>query len=675
MEDIFAEAVERLQAGEPVETILASYPPDVSEELGDLLAVVELAEQLATLPVPQPVPTQRVAARAAFMERAASLRAELEVAHLPGLAQEPARPQTSRWRAFIQTLQAGWGAYSGTPLLRLAPLVLLLVVVYVLTSAVVVVAQDSLPGDAIYPLKVWIRDQGVALTPLEERAEARAKADQETAAEIKASAERLEIQLSEVAPKVTSTFQYRGQNGLLYRVGDLLVAPNFQPQLSVESFEPMEIVGELLPGATVELQYQILPGNPNVVQGIRMVVVAPPLPTPSPTPTPTVAPAQTGCARSFPQGWAPYPVQRGDTLSSLAERSHATVHEIKRVNCLTSDVIRVGETLMLPGNIYLGATTTPTPVSTRQVPPSATPTIVPTFTATPLPTNTLTPPTTAPTVPPATDTQVPPDVEPGEGQSNTPTATAEVPPTLPATSPPVGTPVRTPEPATPASTATATEDTTPSATPAEPDSTALPATPTATSPATPTGTPPSETPEPAVSPTVTTAPATATATPAETGLASATPQEPAATTAATATPLPPTVTSAPPTATVAATSPPASPAAASPSPTQQGTGGAGGASTAPAPSPTSTPVPPTATSVPATATSAPPTVTSVSPTATSAPPTPTPVPPTATSAPPTPTPVPPTPTRVPPTPTPVPPTPTPVPPTATPIPASDESGS
>ena len=68
MEDYFAEAVDRLRTGEPIERILAGYPDDVRRELHALLAVVELAERVATAAPPQRVPHPPAPARVCAFE-------------------------------------------------------------------------------------------------------------------------------------------------------------------------------------------------------------------------------------------------------------------------------------------------------------------------------------------------------------------------------------------------------------------------------------------------------------------------------------------------------------------------------------------------------------------------------------------------------------------------------
>ena len=73
-------------------------------------------------------------------------------------------------------------------------------------------------------------------------------------------------------------------------IGPFLVAPNYQPDAAAENFAPMDIKGSLQPGSVVQLTYRVLPGNPNVVQGVRAVVVDGPKPAPTPTAAPMPCP-------------------------------------------------------------------------------------------------------------------------------------------------------------------------------------------------------------------------------------------------------------------------------------------------------------------------------------------------------------------------------------------------
>ena len=53
-EDTFATAASRLQAGESIPDILASYPPALHDELLEMLSIVEVTEQMRHAPVPRP---------------------------------------------------------------------------------------------------------------------------------------------------------------------------------------------------------------------------------------------------------------------------------------------------------------------------------------------------------------------------------------------------------------------------------------------------------------------------------------------------------------------------------------------------------------------------------------------------------------------------------------------
>ncbi|MCD4738756.1 MAG: LysM peptidoglycan-binding domain-containing protein [Anaerolineae bacterium] len=94
-------------------------------------------------------------------------------------------------------------------------------------------------------------------------------------------------------------------------------------------------------------------------------------PTAEPEMPPPVASATLPCTptpRSVlfkqcvpPDDWLPYAVQPGDTLISLAWRAYVKSYVLMRNNCLTTNLIVVGEVLYLPP----GAVRTPTPQPAR----------------------------------------------------------------------------------------------------------------------------------------------------------------------------------------------------------------------------------------------------------------------------------------------------------------------
>jgi len=61
-------------------------------------------------------------------------------------------------------------------------------------------------------------------------------------------------------------------------------------------------------------------------------------------------------------GGREYTVQKGDTLSGIASREGTTVSALRAVNNLSGDIIRIGQTLIIPGNSYApNQATTPAP--------------------------------------------------------------------------------------------------------------------------------------------------------------------------------------------------------------------------------------------------------------------------------------------------------------------------
>ena len=503
MEDYFAEAVERLLRGEALDEIVADYPVAARAELHALLAVVELADQVAAVKPPQRQPVKRIAARVEFSRLAAAKRAELHATQAPVAAPEIKAPAPlGRVAAFWRSLTTGWSSLGApAPVMRLAPLTLLLLALYLSMFTVVATAQAALPGDLAYPVKSWIREQRVATAPAEQKAAERWRADQEQAQDVAARAEQLQSEPDAAPLTAVSILQFRGFDGEQLLLGDLKVIPWHRPEGGGEDvWLPITIDGELQPGAVVMLRYQIVPGASDVVQGIALSVMqSPPVPTPAPTATPTTA---RHCQRIQAPNWVAYVVRAGETLSGIAARAQTSVEELRRVNCLTDGVLRASTTIFVPNTILGALPPAPPPavvtaIATQAPLPTATP---------PAPTFTPSPPTSAPTITPdATEAQ-------GGGAEATPTPLPDdgaptVAPTADVTT--AVTPEETTAPATPMASETAA---------ATPEETTTPATPMAseTAAATPSATGTSPTPmETAMEPPATaTSAATASAPPA-----------------------------------------------------------------------------------------------------------------------------------------------------------------
>lgn len=59
--------------------------------------------------------------------------------------------------------------------------------------------------------------------------------------------------------------------------------------------------------------------------------------------------------RNSPPGQLTYVISRGDTLSEIAERYNVSTSELKSVNQMSNDTLRIGETLNIPLSLYAGS--------------------------------------------------------------------------------------------------------------------------------------------------------------------------------------------------------------------------------------------------------------------------------------------------------------------------------
>jgi LCP family protein required for cell wall assembly len=91
-------------------------------------------------------------------------------------------------------------------------------------------------------------------------------------------------------------------------------------------------------------------------------------PVPVPTATPLAVPA-TPPHCTAPPDWGLYVIQRGDSLSSLAQQHNTDVGALMRVNCLETDLIYVGQSIYLPG-LASPPTAAATAVPTAQLIPT-----------------------------------------------------------------------------------------------------------------------------------------------------------------------------------------------------------------------------------------------------------------------------------------------------------------
>lgn len=357
-DDLFEEAVTRLEDGESIESIVASYPYADTDELVAELQIVQLALDVQYQPIPQPSATNRMAAKQGFLAAAAAMKAADQNANAarPARIAEPPRrvapsapPQPTLTQRFLDGLQATFSMR----MLRLAPIILALAVMLLSASTFVAMAQSSLPGDATYSFKQWMRKQELQFTAPDRRDLVRQAQEQELAEDVRKAAVRADQNSAVIQAEDTQV--YYGRSGRLLKIGGLTVMDRYQPDANKEVFRPMQIEGELEPGATVGLVYQIMPGQSETVQGISMVVVAPPPETPVPAELPAidVQPRDATCTVTQPEDWVSYQVQPGDNLSYIARRGGASVTEIVEANCLADETIIIGASLYVPAESVL----------------------------------------------------------------------------------------------------------------------------------------------------------------------------------------------------------------------------------------------------------------------------------------------------------------------------------
>lgn len=497
-EEIFAEAVIRVEAGEPIESVLLSYPVQYHTELRDLLQIIEVATAIQHAPVPMPPMAQRAARRQAFMQAAADLKSEqAESTPLarPAVASgvnagQPAR-QAVPVSGLLPQLSNLWSALQAAfspRMMRLAPLIVVLALVWLSMFSLVSFAQDAIPGDLTYPVKQWMRYQELNLTPPEQRPQILAEIEYELREDIRKAAQQAAARstgnpdLNQAVVRATSTLIFHSDEGPYFVIGGLQVLKRYQKDANNnQDFYSMAIQGNLTPGSQVVLEYQILPVQGGAfVQGIALRVlesrpIVPtatlaatltptntPLPVTTPTDLPTVA---APCVINAPSGWVPYAIQPGEDLTTIAARTNTTVASLVQVNCLTADGKQSSSVFLAPPVVE-----PPTAVATVEVTVEATTVatvtasapITPTVAETPTTDGAVTVTATAePTATIATDTPTP-DV------TNTPEATA-VPTVTPTVAPeePTATPIETllPAPtATPEASATTEPTAEPSAT-------------------------------------------------------------------------------------------------------------------------------------------------------------------------------------------------------------------
>ena len=127
--------------------------------------------------------------------------------------------------------------------------------------------------------------------------------------------------------------------------------PNYRAHRSVQN-EAQSVVTQPTEEVT---PVEVAPEQPEVKEIVTEEVpeVAPVATAPVAPPAPVVAPAPV-------EETTPYIVQRGDYLAKISKKYNITINGIRRVNPnLKGDVVRVGQTIQLPGKVDVGEQTKP----------------------------------------------------------------------------------------------------------------------------------------------------------------------------------------------------------------------------------------------------------------------------------------------------------------------------
>ncbi|MEN9749155.1 MAG: hypothetical protein RL149_233, partial [Actinomycetota bacterium] len=130
-----------------------------------------------------------------------------------------------------------------------------------------------------------------------------------------------------------------------------IIRGSLLPAVAVDAYVASKIpVGAAAPATLVEVTPTPTPTVSKTPTPTATKTATPtPTKTATPTPTKTATPTPTPTKSATPTPTAVYyTVVSGDTLSSIAAKFKKTVAAIKTANNLTSDVIKVGQKLLIP---------------------------------------------------------------------------------------------------------------------------------------------------------------------------------------------------------------------------------------------------------------------------------------------------------------------------------------
>lgn len=379
--ELFEEALHLHDTGNSYESVLLKCPQLLRQELQQQVEGATHLQLIAQAMVKPRNSQQQSVRRAEFLRAVQTMKGGSSI-----VTSEPSLLEqiTDALQSFLDKLNGAVTQFSP----RFSPALAMIALLLIGSVGVGTAAAQSLPGDMIYPVKEAFRETRVAIAPPSQK--------EETVQEIEMERRKDNAQAAINRPNVitvTQDLRFYQKGDSVWSIGGQTVLPGYpvDPYSNPGDVRAMELVGDPQPGDLVELTYEIIPGKPNLVYGVRLVVVEPAVPptpastpipgtTPEQVPTPTATAELNLCEPSPPAGWIVYRVQQGDTLSSLSPKVGKPVAFIKQVNCLRSDMILLG------GNLYLPYVVGVTDGPTEQV--YALPTSVPYMTVAPVATST-----------------------------------------------------------------------------------------------------------------------------------------------------------------------------------------------------------------------------------------------------------------------------------------------
>ena len=296
---VLDECLDLLRSGIDAQTCLALYP---QYEL-ELRPLLELAADVRAATPPAPVAAARLAGRRRMLE---------------ALAQKHARRPASMITQLVARL-TGQETRNASPVWRLAVAVVVISMMVVALGGTAAASAASLPGDALYPVKLAVQQAGVALTfdatarkQLKDQFSAQRRQDVQAALQ---AGRRAAIQFQGILQQISgNTWVVSGltvtlQSGATMVVGD----PSVGAWVMVRGYLPGD--GTLV-AAYLEVtdnRRSVLPPTPEPIElqksGEKPEPTQPPGPAPEkPTPKPT------------PEKPTPRPAPEKPTLKSTPEK-------------------------------------------------------------------------------------------------------------------------------------------------------------------------------------------------------------------------------------------------------------------------------------------------------------------------------------------------------------------